>query len=112
MKRILVIEETNKEIAEYVERFVKVLHALLLKVSSSAVALLFEASHLTPATQNPNALDSRHCRRSAKAALAEDQDTWDVRFRELGGDQLRLETELGKALTKNIPLSWQLIEFT
>ena len=39
MKRILVIEETNKEIAEYVERFVKVLHALLLKVSSSAVAL-------------------------------------------------------------------------
>jgi len=39
VKRILVIEETNKGIVEYVERFVKVLHALLLKVSSSAVAL-------------------------------------------------------------------------
>jgi len=106
-----VIEETNKEITEYVERFVKVLHALLLKVSSDAVALFFEANHLTFATQNPNALDSRHCRRSAKAALAEDQDAWDVRFRELGGDQLRLETELGKPFTKIISLS-QLIEFT
>ena len=102
------IEETNKEIAEYVERFVKVLHALLLKVNSDSI---FEANHLTFATQNPNALDSRHCRRSAKAALSEDQDAWDARFRELGGDQLRLETELGKLLTKNIPLP-ELIEFT
>jgi len=103
-----VIEETNKEIAEYVERFVKVLHALLLKVNSDSI---FEANHLTFATQNPNALDSRHCRRSAKAALSEDQDAWDARFRELGGDQLRLETELGKPLTKIIPFT-QLIEFT
>ena len=102
------IEETNKEIAEYVERFVKVLHALLLKVNSDSI---FEANHLTFATQNPNALDSRHCRRSAKAALSEDQDAWDARFRELGGDQLRLETELGKPLKKIIPFSHS-IEFT